>query len=80
MSAAKTFAQKNAVIHIAGGFHLEQRLGTVAQFSRVCPDAKILVISLQPSASTEIEEKEIKGADIVIHTKSLFPKAQKNFN
>ena len=70
MSAAKTFAQKNAVIHIAGGFHLEQRLGTVAQFSRVCPDAKILVISLQPSASTEIAEKEIKGADIVIHTKS----------
>jgi uncharacterized iron-regulated protein len=80
MSAAKTFAQKNAVIHIAGGFHLEQRLGTVAQFSRVCPDAKILVISLKPSASTEIAEKEIKGADIVIHTKSQLPKAQKNFD
>ena len=70
MSAAKIFAQKTSVIHIAGGFHLEQQLGTVAQFSRVCPDAKILVISLQPSASTEIVEKEIKGADIVIHTKS----------
>ncbi len=77
MSAAKTFAQKTAVIHIAGGFHLEQRLGTVAQFSHVCPDAKILVISLQPSASTEIEEKEIKGADIVIHTKGPLRPAQK---
>jgi uncharacterized iron-regulated protein len=77
MSAAKTFAQKTAVIHVAGGFHLEQRLGTVAQFSRVCPDAKILVISLQPSASAEIEEKGIKGADIVIHTKSLLLTAQK---
>ena len=77
MSAANTFAQKTAVIHVAGGFHLEQRLGTVAQFSRVCPDAKILVISLQPSASAEIEEKEIKGADIVIHTKSLLRPAQK---
>lgn len=77
MSVAKTFAQKTAVIHVAGGFHLEQRLGTVAQFSRVCPDAKILVISLQPSASAEIEEKEIKGADIVIHTKSLLRPAQK---
>ncbi len=77
MSAAKTFAQKTAVIHVAGGFHLEQRLGTVAQFSRVCPDAKILVISLQPTASAEIEEKEIKGADIVIHTKSQLRTAQK---
>ena len=77
MSAAKTFAQKTAVIHVAGGFHLEQRLGTVAQFSRVCPGAKILVISLQPSASAEIEEKGIKGADIVIHTKSLLLTAQK---
>ena len=77
MSAANTFAQKTAVIHVAGGFHLEQRLGTVAQFSRVCPDAKILVISLQPSASAEIEEKGIKGADIVIHTKSLLLTAQK---
>lgn len=76
MSAAKIFAQQTAVIHIAGGFHLEQRLGTVAQFSRLCPDAKILVISLQPNATPEIEEKEIKGADIVIHTKSHFPPKQ----
>ena len=77
MSAAKTFAQNTSVIHVAGGFHLEERLGTVAQFSRLCPEANILVISLQPVESSEIEEKEIKGADIVIHTKQHVPREKK---
>ncbi len=69
-SAAKAFAQNHAVIHVAGGFHLEERLGTVAQFARLCPDANILVISLRPTSSAELSDEQINGADIVIHTKS----------
>lgn len=69
-SAAVAFGRTRAVIHIAGGFHLEERLGTVTQFARLCADAKILVISLQPSDSDCVELTAVKGADIVIHTTS----------
>ncbi len=67
-SAAAAFLRDGSVLHIAGGFHLEQRLGTVAQFAQRCPDAKTLVISLKPSGANELDADEVKGADIVIHT------------
>lgn len=68
-SAAAALDRAPAVIHIAGGFHLEKRLGTVAQFARLRPIAKVLVIRLQPSEASELSETEVMGADIVIHTR-----------
>jgi len=67
-SAARAFNDGWAIIHIAGGFHLQERLGTVAQFARLCPTAKILVISLQPDDAAQLSEEDVHGADIVIHT------------
>ncbi len=68
-SAALAFMRDGSVLHCAGGFHLEEQLGTVAQFKLRCPDAKTLVISLQPTAESVVESDEIHKADIVIHTR-----------
>ncbi len=67
-SAAAAYMRDGSVIHFAGGFHLEERLGTVAQFMQRCPTARILIIALHPTGSTELEPKSVKGADIVVHT------------
>lgn len=69
-SAALAFVRHGSVLHCAGGFHLEGQLGTVAQFKMRCPDAKTLVISLQPSASASLNADDVHGADIVVHTRA----------
>lgn len=71
ISAARAFASGSAVIHIVGGFHIGQRLGTAAQFAKACSPGKILLISLEPSGARTLEPAAASGADIVIHTHAL---------
>ncbi len=69
-SAALAFMRYGSVLHCAGGFHLEEQLGTVAQFKLRCPDAQTLVIRLQPNAESFVASGDVHGADIVIHTRA----------
>ncbi len=68
LSAANAYVSGWSVIHLAGGFHLEDRLGTVAQFRFACAAPRILVISLQPLDTVTMDPTDAHGADIVVHT------------
>lgn len=70
-SAARAFQATGAVIHVVGGFHIEGRLGTAAQFSGAGGTKEFLVISLQPDDQPTLTPNDAAPADIVIHTKAL---------
>ncbi len=68
-SAARAQVTGSKVIHLEGAFHIGERLGTVGQFTKAVPTAKVLVINLVPEARTVFVEADAHGADIVICTK-----------
>ncbi len=68
-SAARAFQSGFSVIHVEGGFHVGKRLGTVAQFAKIAPNAKVLVILLVADSRETLDPEDPEGADIVIYTR-----------
>ncbi len=59
----------HAVLHVVGGFHVEYRDGTVAQFSRRAPSARSVVatISLSTDLVSERPERDLGRADYLVY-------------
>ncbi len=70
-SAARAYSNCGAMIHIVGGFHAGNRLGTVAQFLKACTPRQVLIVALEPSKSQTLDPSDADGADVVIHTRAL---------
>ena len=68
-SAARAQMSGSKVIHVEGAFHIGERLGTVGQFTKMVPTAKVLVINLVPEARTVFVQSDAHGADIVVFTR-----------
>ena len=70
--------QKNAlVVHLNGGFHTENRLGTAEQFLRLNPKAKIVVVSMRSEDDfTKFDKSKHENlGDFVILTDSKIPRS-----
>lgn len=64
--ARKSGARK--VVHIVGQFHCDFNGGTVQQLRARAPDARILVISMQPEDGARLRADDRNRADVVIYT------------
>ena len=63
----------SVVLHVAGGFHVAYRDGTVAQFRRRAPDAKAVVASIStvPGLAAARPDKDREMADFLIYAEAL---------
>lgn len=61
------------VLHVAGGFHVAYRDGTVAQFVRRSKDSKFAVVSVQPTSALHLArpERDRKLADYVVYAETV---------
>ena len=62
--------EKGLIVHLNGGFHTEQRLGTVEHLAQYRPDAKAIVVTIryEEAFDTFNEEKHIDLGDFVVLT------------
>lgn len=70
--------QKNAlVVHLNGGFHTENRLGTAEQFLKLNPKAKITVVSMRSEEDfTKFDKTKHENlGDFVILTDAKIPRS-----
>jgi uncharacterized iron-regulated protein len=61
------------VLHVAGGFHVAYRDGTVAQFVRRAKDRTFAVVSIAPTAElhTVRPERDREQADFLVYARTL---------
>lgn len=61
------------VLHIAGGFHVAYRDGTVAQFLQRCPDQKAVVVALLPTGALHRArpDRDRPQADYLVYALSI---------
>lgn len=73
VAKAKAAHPDSLVLHVAGGFHVAWRDGTVAQFVRRSPQSTLAVVSI--AATSELHfarpDRDQAQADYVIHARSL---------
>jgi uncharacterized iron-regulated protein len=60
------------VLHVAGGFHVAYRDGTVAQFARRAPQAKFAVVQISPTARAHDArpDRDLQQADFLVYAES----------
>jgi uncharacterized iron-regulated protein len=71
MADSVATAQANGaekVVHIVGRFHVDFHGGLVSELRARAPDARILVISMEPLTDKTMRPEDIGRADIVIYT------------
>lgn len=55
------------VVHLVGGFHVDNRGGTVTRLLEARPESKVLTIQVIPEASRHLRSEDRRRADIVIY-------------
>lgn len=58
---------EHAVLHVAGGFHVERHEGTVAQIRRRAPDLDLVTLSVRPTSDLASAEPAPALADFVVY-------------
>ena len=56
------------VVHLVGQFHSDFEGGTVQQLRQMAPHARIVVVSLRPSASETLLDDDNGRADVIVYT------------
>lgn len=69
-SLARAWKSGMPFIHLVGAFHVQRRLGTAAIFLRLCPDARVLIVQLDPSETLPPNAEWNAGADVTVMTKA----------
>ena len=72
-SLARAWSSGTPFIHLVGAFHVQRRLGTAGIFTRLCPDARVLVVQLDPADTLPPKPEWNAGADITVMTKAQAP-------
>ena len=65
------------VIHVNGGFHTEQQLGTVEHLVRYRPGVKVMVVTMIPAKqfpAFDAESMRGKGDFLIVTDQSMTPK------
>ena len=73
IARAKVAHPESLVLHIAGGFHVAYRDGTVAQFTRRSAQSTFAVVSIAPTAElhTIRPERDAAQADYLVYARTL---------
>lgn len=73
VAAALAAHPDHVVLHVAGGFHVAYRDGTVAQFARRRPDGKAVVVQIAVAAPLHAArpDRERDEADFLVYAESL---------
>jgi len=69
-SLARAWQSGTPFIHLVGAFHVQRRLGTAAIFTRLCPDARVLVVQLDPGGTLPPNADWNAGADVTVMTRA----------
>lgn len=69
-SLARAWKSGTPFIHLVGAFHVQRRLGTAAIFVRLCPEARVLIVQLDPSETLPPKSEWSAGADVTVMTKA----------
>lgn len=69
-SLARAWKSGTPFIHLVGAFHVQRRLGTAGIFMRLCPDARVLVVQLDPDETLPPKSEWNAGADATVMTKA----------
>jgi len=75
-SLARAWSSGTPFIHLVGAFHVQRRLGTAAIFMRLCPNARVLVVQLDPADTLPPKPEWNAGADVTVMTKAQAPTQQ----
>jgi uncharacterized iron-regulated protein len=70
LSVAKAFdtvPPPPKVIHLVGGFHVDNRGGTVTRLLEARPDSRVLTIQVIPAESRSLQPDDRRRADIIIY-------------
>lgn len=73
VAEALTKHANRLVLHVAGGFHVAYRDGTVAQFQRRAKDRTFAVVSIAPTAElhTVRPDRDSEQADFLVYARTL---------
>ncbi len=73
VAKARAAHPDHAVLHVAGGFHVAYRDGTVAQFARRSPGSTFAVVSIAPTAELHLArpDRDREMADFVVYARTL---------
>lgn len=73
VAKARAANPDSLVLHIAGGFHVAYRDGTVAQFARRSPQSTFTVVSIAPTAElhTTRPDRDREVADFLVYARTL---------
>lgn len=55
------------VVHLVGGFHVDNRVGTVTQLLRARPETRVLTIQIVPDDARTLSREDRGRADLVIY-------------
>ncbi|HSI89030.1 MAG TPA: ChaN family lipoprotein [Pyrinomonadaceae bacterium] len=71
--------ENGLVVHLNGGFHTEQRLGTVEHLAKYRPDAKAIVVTIryEEAFDTFNREKHTGLGDFVVLTDAAAPRSKR---
>lgn len=71
--------EKGLIVHLNGGFHTEQRLGTVEHLSQYRPDARATVVTIryEEAFDTFNKEKHTGLGDFVVLTDASAPRSKR---
>ncbi|MCC7065489.1 MAG: ChaN family lipoprotein, partial [Planctomycetes bacterium] len=72
VSKARIAHPDSIVLHVAGGFHVAYRDGTVAQFARRSPDSKFATAEISPTSGLHLvrPERDVAQADFLIYAEA----------
>jgi uncharacterized iron-regulated protein len=73
VARARAAHPDHLVLHVAGGFHVAYRDGTVAQFVRRSPDSKFAVVQIAPTAELHVvrPDRDRDQGDFVVYARGL---------
>ncbi|MGE3172078.1 MAG: ChaN family lipoprotein [Planctomycetota bacterium] len=73
VARARAAHPDHLVLHVAGGFHVAWRDGTVAQFLRRDPGARTAVVSVQPSSAPALAQprRDADEADYLVYADAV---------
>lgn len=55
------------IVHIVGGFHIDNRVGTVTQLLAARPNTRVLTVQIIPEGSRTLRDEDRGRADIIIY-------------
>ncbi|MCA8977330.1 MAG: ChaN family lipoprotein [Planctomycetes bacterium] len=73
VAVAQAAHRDSVVLHVAGGFHVAYRDGTVAQFVRRSPDSRFAVVQVSPASGLELAQpqRDRDEADFLIYARQV---------